>query len=199
MLWVQSVLNEEDEPIPGQSNYSPARSLTAKNLMEQASSTYGDGSRVAVNLVRDYVRAGRLLAEQQVVGAAPSASIVDTFKSSKSNGLLGLGFPLEGSTARRNFVQTLYDEQRVKHASFAIIGPRNDPKLAAQIDKKAVLLPRGVFVVGSVDPKYYTGSIAWCPQQLVTDRLIVALDEIKINGQTAFTKVIRFPTTMPYN
>ena len=41
-------------------------------------------------------------------------------------------------------------------------------------------------MIGSVDPAYYTGSIAWCPQIVSTNRWIVKLDRILINGKVAF-------------
>ena len=106
---------------------------------------------------------------------------------SKANGILGLGFPTDPANGgRRNLVQTLYDMGMVKHPSFALIGPRVDPKLAEKIDKKVIMQPRGTFVIGSVDPAYYTGSIAWCPQIVATNRWIVNLDKILINGKVAF-------------
>lgn len=48
--------------------------------------------------------------------------------------------------------------------------------------------PGGYFVIESVDPKFYTGEIAWCPRcpQLSQDRRIVKLDAVIINGVIAF-------------
>ena len=123
-----------------------------------------------------------------LLGAAPTHGLKVGFQMSKANGILGLGFPTDPvNSGRRNLVQTLYDMGAVKHASFALIGPRVDPKLAEKIDKQVIMQPRGTFVIGSVDPAYYTGSIAWCPQIVATNRWIVKLDKILINGQVAFT------------
>ncbi|KAI9791552.1 MAG: hypothetical protein M1833_001508 [Piccolia ochrophora] len=185
MLWVQSVVNKKDRPIADQSTYYPRKSRTAEDLEQMEKCSYGDGSSVAANLFRDNVGMGSLVAERLIVGAASSSDIKDEFKSDKSNGILGLGFDPQD---RRNLVQTLYDQGQVKHASFSLVGPRNDPKLAKEIDRRAILQPRGTFVLGSLDRKFYTGEIAWCPQakSVSRDRWIVALDRVVINGKQAF-------------
>jgi len=139
------------------------------------------------SLFADEVTAGMLTAEAQTLGAAAIHNIKDAFRSKSSNGLLGLGFLLltadtNADAVLDNIVLTLHKNRRLKYASMSIIGPRNDPKLAAQIDKNAIMQPRGWFVIGSVDPKFYSGSISWCPQ-IVPDRWIVALDQVLINGE----------------
>ena len=182
LLWLQAKVGQSDDNIPEQSMYTPSKSTTAKDLQSQRQMSYGDGARVLCQLFKDSVNAGGLLAEQQLLGAAPEENIRDENRSKKANGLLGLGF----AKNTLNLVETLKAQGRVKHASLSLIGPRNDPKLAAKIDKNLIMQPRGYFVIGSVDPKFYTGEIAWCPQ-LSPDRWIVRLDAVVINGVTAFT------------
>ena len=162
--------------------YVPALLSTTKAHNTQRSISYGDGARVDCSLYSDHVRAGGLLAEEQLLGAAPAHEIRDATKSNKSNGLPGLEFAKKNTL---NLVETLKVQKRVKHASLSLIGPRNDPKLAAKIDGEAIVQPRGYFVIGSVDPKFYSGEIAWCPE-LAMDRWIVKLDAVKINGKTIF-------------
>ena len=162
--------------------YVPHKSSTALDTGDQRQMSYGDGTRVLCNLFKDSVTAGGLLAEKQLVGAAPSDDLQEQNKRKKSNGLLGLGF----AKNTLNLVETLKAQGRVKHASLLLIGPRNDPKLAAKIDKEAIMQPRGYFVIGSVDTRFYTGGISWCPQ-LSPDRWVVKLDAVIINGTTAFT------------
>ena len=132
---MQALLSESDSPVPDQNHYAPSRSLSAQDLRSTSSSSYGDGSSVEVLLFNDAVRVGTLTAERHTIGAAPASGIRDAFKTSKANGILGLGFGLvegdEQIEASRNLVQKLYDLKKLKHASFAIIGPRNNPKLAA--------------------------------------------------------------------
>ena len=182
LLWLQAKVRSEDSGIDDQNMYTPAKSTTATNLQSQRQMSYGDGARILCQLFNDSVSAGGLVADQQLLGAAPEENIRDENRSKKSNGLLGLGF----AKNTLNLVETLKAQGRVKHASLSLIGPRNDPKLASKIDKNIIMQPRGYFVIGSVDPKFYTGDIAWCPQ-ISPDRWIVKLDAVIINGVEAFT------------
>lgn len=182
LLWLQAQVTGASVDISDQSMYKPNNSRTAKDLQSRRSMSYGDGARILCQLFNDSVIAGGMLAEQQLLGAAPEEDIKDENRSKKANGLLGLGF----AKNTLNLVETLKAQRRVKHASLSLIGPRNDPKLAAKIDKETIMQPRGYFVIGSVNPKFYTGEIAWCPQ-LSPDRWIVKLDAVIINGVTAFT------------
>ena len=188
LFWLQAIINEnQDEPVLGQSSYRPFKSLGAVDQAMTDQAKYGDGDTVKVLLYKDRVGVGKMDIGDVLVGAAPSSALKREFALSKANGILGLGFPTDPANYwRRNIVQTLYDLKKVNHPSFALIGPRNDPKLAAKIDKDTVMQPRGTFVIGSVDPAYYTGSIAWCPQIVSSNRWIVKLDKITVNGQTVF-------------
>ncbi|KAL8786296.1 MAG: hypothetical protein Q9213_002891, partial [Squamulea squamosa] len=188
LFWLQAILDDELDPeILGQNTYKPSKSIAAVDLGQSDRAKYGDGDLVNVCLFTDRVNVGKMYIPSAVVGAAPTNGIKVEFQVSKANGLLGLGFPTDPKNAgRRNLVQILYDLKLVKHASFALIGPRVDPKLAAKIDQHTVMQPRGTFVIGSVDPAYYTGSIAWCPQIISTNRWVVNLDQILINGKVAF-------------
>ena len=188
LFWLQSRLDKQsDLAILGQSSYEPDKSTNAVNLLKNDRAKYGDGDVVDVWLYNDTVTVGKLTVPGVLLGAAPSSGIKTSFQMSKANGILGLGFPTDpGNAGRKNLVQSLYDLGLVKHASFALIGPRVDPKLAEKIDKQTIMQPRGTFVIGSVDPAYYTGQIAWCPQIVSTNRWIVKLDKITINGKVAF-------------
>ena len=188
LLWLQSIIDPDlDPPLPGQITYQPARSIAAIDQVRSDQAKYGDGDLVTVALYKDSVTVGKMSIPSALIGAAPTSGIKTGFQMSKANGILGLGFPTDPANAgRRNLVQTLYDMGLVRHASFALIGPRVDPKLAEKIDKKVIMQPRGTFVIGSVDPAYYTGSIAWCPQIVATNRWIVKLDKVIINGKVAF-------------
>lgn len=169
--------------------YRPSESRTSKDLELPTSASYGDGSRVSVSLYCDKIIAGGLTATCQVLGAAPSRKLSTSFKGSKANGIIGLGFGLAGSKTPSypNLVQTLLSENAIKFASFSLIGPRNDPADAAKIDANAIKQPRGFFVIGAVSPDFYTGEIAWCPQTYDSNRWIVKLDAVRINETTAFT------------
>ena len=157
------------------------------DLLKSDRAKYGDGDLVNVWMYNDTVTVGKLTVPSVMFGAAPSQGIKTSFQMSKANGILGLGFPTDRENAgRRNLVQVLYDLKLVNHASFALIGPRVDPKLAEKIDKQVIMQPRGTFVIGSVDPAYYTGQIAWCPQIVSTNRWIVKLDKITINDKIVF-------------
>ena len=178
---------QTDKGALGQNSYQPSKSTAAVDQVQADSAKYGDGDEVNVALYKDQVTVGRMIVPSVLLGAAPTHGIKADFQISKANGLLGLGFPTNPANAsRRNLVQTMYDLKMVKHASFALVGPRVDPKLATEIDKKVVMQPRGTFVIGSVDPAYYTGSIAWCPQIVAKNRWIVKLDKILVNGKIAF-------------
>ena len=139
LLWLQAKVGSGDSGIDDQSMYTPAKSSTAKNLESQRQMSYGDGARILCQLFNDSVSAGGLVAEQQLLGAAPEEDIRDENRSKKSNGLLGLGF----AKNTLNLVETLKAQGRVKHASLSLIGPRNDPKLASKIDKNIIMQPRG--------------------------------------------------------
>ena len=182
LLWLQSVLSpKEDPPIPDQSVYHPARSTTSTSLNDRTTVTYADGSNLIASLYSDTVRIGNLTATSQTLGAAATHEIHDTFRNSKSNGIMGLG-----DFGRKNIVQTLKLQGRIKHASIALVGPRNDPKLADRIDREKILQPRGHLVVGSVDRTFYTGEIAWCSTEFLRnqERWLVKLDEVRINRKT---------------
>ena len=188
LFWLQSRIDLQADPaVLGQTAYEPLKSANAVDLLKNDRAKYGDGDLVDVWLYNDTVTIGKLTAPAVLLGAASSSGLTTSFQMSKANGILGLGFPTDPENAgRRNLVQTLYDLRLVKHASFALIGPRVDPKLAEKIDRQVIMQPRGTFVLGSVDPAYYTGQIAWCPQIISTNRWIVKLDKITINGKVAF-------------
>jgi cathepsin D len=181
LLWLQSALNPSDSTPNGQSVYRPSESTTSKDLHTTTSVTYGDGTSLMASLFTDTITIGGLVAHQQLLGAASTASIRSTFLGGKSNGLLGLSL----TAANKNLVQNLKAQGVIKYASIAVVGPRNDPKLAREIDRKRTLLPRGQLVVGAVDRRFYTGEIAWCP--IVSgERWVVKLDEVRINGRVVF-------------
>ena len=188
LFWLQSVLTpQEDSDIVGQSSYHPDDSLSARDLLLEDKAKYGDGDLVDVALYEDRVNVGKMSINSALIGAAATSRVKMDFAMSKANGILGLGFPTKPENLhRKNLCQMLYEQGMVRHPSFALIGPRVDPKLAEKIDKEVIMQPRGTFVIGSVDPAYYTGSIAWCPQIVSTNRWIVKLDKIVINGQVAF-------------
>ena len=187
LFWLQSRLGDEDTEVLGQSWYEPSTSIAAIDLEKEDKAKYGDGDLVEVYLWQDQVTVGKKVISKAIVGAAPTRGVKMKFQMSKANGILGLGLPTDPANAgRKNLVQIMYEQDMVKHPSFALIGPRVDPKLAEKIDKSVIMQPRGTFVIGSVDPAYYTGSIAWCPQILATNRWVVRLDKILINGQVAF-------------
>ena len=188
LFWLQSRLGDEDIEILGQSWYEPSTSIAATDLGREDKAKYGDGDLVEVYLWQDQVTVGKKIISKAIVGAAPTRGVKMKFQMSKANGLLGLGLPTDPANAgRKNLVQKMYEQGMVMHPSFALIGPRVDPKLAEKIDNKSVIMqPRGIFVIGSVDPAYYTESIAWCPQILATNRWVVRPDKILINGQLAF-------------
>ena len=177
----------------GQTTYDPSKSTNAVDLLKSDRAKYGDGDLVNVWMYNDTVTVGKLTVPSVMFGAAPSQGIKTAFQMSKANGILGLGFPTDRENAgRRNLVQVLYDLRLVNHASFALIGPRVDPKLAEKIDNQVIMQPRGTFVIGSVDPAYYTGQIAWCPQIISTNRWIVKLDKIIINRKVVFENQLAF-------
>lgn len=179
LLWLQAVLSpEQGAPIGEQSVYRPPRSLSQNRHMKVS---YADGASLIASLYTDTVGIGSLTATSQTVGAAAMHDIRDDFRSSKSTGIMGLG-----DFGRKNVVLTLKSQGKMKHASIALIGPRNDPKLADKIDREKTLQPRGHLVVGSVERSFYTGEIAWCPIAYLgsQEMWLVKLDEVRINGKT---------------
>jgi cathepsin D len=184
LLWVQSRLSTDDIVIPDQSQYTPSTSKTAKETPQTQDVNYGDGSQVKATIFTDDVHVETLLAQEQSIGAVSSKNLSTGAVQGKSNGLIGLGFAKEESTG---FVQTLQRQGAIRYASISMVGPRNDPNVAQKIDKEKIMEPRGHLIVGSVDSKFYTGEIAWCPQipnfdSAVRDRWIVKLDAILLNG-----------------
>lgn len=111
----------------GQNTYQPTKSLSARPLARTDKAKYGDGDLVSVELFNDKVQLGKMTIPSALIGAAPSRTLKTGFAMSKANGLLGLGFLTDPRNAkRRDLVQLLYDMKLVKHASFAMIGPRDD-------------------------------------------------------------------------
>lgn len=202
-MWLQSQLSLDDPLIEDQNLYTPTKSRTSRNLQKFRDIRYGDRSHVSASLFEDEVTVGTLTCGNQALGAASTSDIDDKFRSKSSNGILGLGFPLDGadeaaSVDLSNIVLALHASNKVKYASLSIIGPRNDPKTAADIDKNKIMQPRGFFVIGSVDPKFYTGTISWCPQ-LMPDRWIVDLDQVIINDVVVAEKQrVLIDTGTPY-
>ena len=168
--------------------YRPDASQTSSELdWERGVTTYGDGSSVKVSFYTDTVMASVFSAKEQTLGAAVPADLNMRSKLSKSNGLIGLGFGLVGSgiPAHSNFVQTLHNEGMIRYASYAIVGPRNDPEEAARIDEQGIQQPRGTCVIGALETKFYTGEIEWCPC-VEEQRWVIKLDEVKVNGKVLF-------------
>lgn len=181
---MQSHLESSDPTIHDQSQYDPKTSKTSRNTGQTQTVNYGDGSNVHASLYTDDVRIGAFLAQSQYIGAVSSRNLSQSAVAGKSNGLIGLGF---ARVEAQGFVQTLQKQGAIKYASITLVGPRNDPKQAAQIDVTKNLAPRGYLIVGSVDSKFYTGEIAWCPQvpnfdTAVSDRWIVKLDAVLLDG-----------------
>lgn len=177
-------MNSSDPTILDQTQYSPEVSSTAKNTNKNRQVNYGDGSGVQASIFTDNVGVGALVATDQIVGAVGSSDLSKDAIKGKSNGLIGLGFAQEESIG---FIQTLQRQGAIRYASISLVGPRNDPGEAAKIDKTQTMEPRGQLIIGSVDEKYYTGEIAWCPQipdfdQAVLNRWIVKLDAVLLNG-----------------
>ncbi|KAF8247711.1 acid protease [Wilcoxina mikolae CBS 423.85] len=180
LLWLQSLLSPTDTPIPSQPLYTPSLSTTSKNLFSKTSVSYGDGSSLIASLFTDTFLLGGLTASAQVFGAAAEHNIRDSFRGGKSHGILGLGFGGE-----RNIVQTLREQGGIGSALWALVGPRNDPKLAEKIDREKTMQPRGWLLVGEVGREWYTGEISWCPK-VSGERWIVKLDEVRVNGGVVF-------------
>lgn len=130
------------------------------------------------------MQVGTLRALSQPLGAAATHNISGAFLGGASHGILGLG-----DFGRKNLVQTLKSQGQLRHAAIALIGPRNDPKLAEVIDRERTLQPRGSLVLGTVERRFYTGEIAWCPVVFQGGRemWLVRLDEIRVNGHTVAT------------
>lgn len=184
---MQARLADVDPRILDQNQYNPKTSRTSKDIGEIQKVNYGDGDSVQANMYSDNVLIGKLLADNQRVGAVQSTNLSIKATEAKSNGLIGLGFP-PGDTG---LVQTLQKQEAIRYASISLIGPRNDPAKAAEIDAKQVMEPRGHLIVGSVDEKYYTGQIAWCSQiphvdTVVANRWVVKLDSVILNGTKTF-------------
>lgn len=149
MFWLQSQINPELDPeIDGQNAYVLGRSSTAIDQVLTDQVKYGDGDLVAVCLYKDRTFLGKMGIPEALLGAALTSGVKPGFQRSKANGLLGLGFPTKSSNAWcRNLIQTPYDLGKVKDASFALIGPRVDPKPTEKIDQKVIMQPRGTFVI----------------------------------------------------
>lgn len=187
LLWVQAQLSSSDPSIDDQNQYNPTTSKTAQARDQTQRVNYGDGSHVEASLYSDNVIIEKLLAKNQQLGAVSSANLSSNAIQGKSNGLIGLGFPPDDD----NLVQNLQQQGVIKYASITLVGPRNDPKKAGEIDAKAIMEPRGYLIVGSVDPKYYTGDIAWCPRVsdldgMAQNRWVVKLDSVSLNGKVVF-------------
>lgn len=184
MLWVQARLEGNDPSIDDQSQYDPASSRTAKDSRTKKNVNYGDGDSVEASIYSDNVLINKLLANDQQIGAVRSAILSKQATEAKSNGLIGLGFPSDHT----NLVQTLQNDGVIRYASISLVGPRNDPSKAKEIDTKHVMEPRGYLIIGSVHDKYYTGQLAWCPQvpniggMDLSNRWIVELDAVLLNG-----------------
>lgn len=114
LIWLKANVGKADTGIDDQNVYTPAKSFTAKDLQRQRQISYGDGARILCQLFNDSVSAGGLIAEQQLLGAAPEENIRNENRSKRANGLLGLGF----AKNTLNLVETLKVQGRVKHASF---------------------------------------------------------------------------------
>ncbi|KAF8539455.1 aspartic peptidase domain-containing protein [Trichophaea hybrida] len=162
LLWIQSLLSPTDAPISPQPIYIPTLSTTSKNLLSKTSITYGDGSTLIASLFTDTFLLGGLTASAQIFGAAAENNIRDTLRSGKSNGILGLGFGGD-----RNIIQTLRIQGGIGKACLALVGPRNDPKLADKIDRERTVQPRGQVRMGE-------------------ERWIVKLDGVRVNGRVVF-------------
>jgi cathepsin D len=183
-----------DAKIDGQRMYDPQKSETVKYPQEllpskRHSFRYGDGDTLEFYLLQDRIGIGNLIADLQSLGAVPPDGMKPSFRKSKAEGILGLGYPALSTELPEytNLVLTLAKERMLKYASFSLIGPRNDPKLAAEIDKNKITQPRGSFVVGAVEKSFYQGEIAWC-KSLMTERSqwIVKLDQVLINNVVVF-------------
>ena len=187
MLWVQARLDDVDPKIFDQSQYNPKSSRTAKDAQKVQHVSYGDGDAVEADLYSDNVSIETLIANDQQIGAVRSMKLSETAKQGKSNGLIGLGFTSEDV----GLVQTLQRQGAIRYASITLVGPRNNPEKAKEIDAKDIMEPRGYLIIGSVDQKYYTGEIAWCPlisniDSAVPNRWIIKLDAIILNGIKIF-------------
>ncbi|KAK5944855.1 hypothetical protein PMZ80_002057 [Knufia obscura] len=187
LLWIQSQVNQRDAPVEDQSTYIPEHSTTSKNLGKSIDVLYADQSSVTAAVYADEITAGKLTADSQTFGAASTTNIRDAFRKKSSNGIMGLALPVKQDPNLvgidlSNLVLNLYQSRRVKYASMSIVGPRNNPKNAERIDKERQMQPRGYFIVGSVDPKFYTGHISWLPRQDV-NRWIIELNEVIVNDQ----------------
>ncbi|KAA8913587.1 aspartic peptidase domain-containing protein [Sphaerosporella brunnea] len=183
LLWVQSLLSPADTPPQNQPIYTPHLSRTSKDLAQTTVVTYGDGSSLLAHLYQDTVTLGEVSATSALLGAAPTHLLRRGLLGSKSGGLFGL------SLSPRNLVKTLRSQGAIASATISLVGPRNDPKLAREIDRNRTLAPRGQLVLGDLDRSFYTGEIAWCDLAAVAagDRWIVPLDAVRVNGATILT------------
>lgn len=188
LLWLQAMLTDSDPSVRDQNMYRPFASTTSTATGEAQTVNYMDKARVNTTLYQDTVRVGKLTGTNQIVGAAPLRNLASVMKGSKANGMIGLGFPDAQHADRKNLVQSLQSSRQLKYASFSLIGPRVNPADAIVIDKKKIMQPRGHLVIGSVDRSFYTGEIAWCPVVAeASNRWLVTLDEVRINGVTKLT------------
>lgn len=170
--------------------YVPKESTTSDPQDDSKVVTYGDNARVKARLYSDTIVVGGLTGTEQTVGAVPVEELGSAMKASKANGLIGLGLQRKNDNdpPAPNLVESLQSEDKLKYASFSLIGPRVKPEDAKRIDQEHVMQPRGWFVIGSVDNKFYTGDIAWCPTLPNVDRWVVELDAVIFNDEVKFTK-----------
>lgn len=186
VLWIQTKFSDEDNPPAGQYIHDIYRSETASSHdYPPYTCTYADQTRVDIEWWSEHFRVGSLVAEDQLFGAAAYGRLSKQLLNRQSQGLMGLASwtrAAKGVPEHDNLVVTLAKQRSIKYASFSLVGPRNDPAQARDIDANKTMRPRGYLILGSLDRKYYSGEIAWCPRlQNGRHQWMVQLDEVWVN------------------
>lgn len=86
---------------------------------------------------------------------------------------------------RANIIQCL--EGQIFRTVLTLIGPKFNPKLADEVEKRGDNQGRGFLAIGELSRDFFRGEMAWCPN-LVPDKWVVELDKVIINGQELPTR-----------
>ncbi|KAL3422072.1 eukaryotic aspartyl protease [Phlyctema vagabunda] len=193
ILWVHAQCSDADTPPLSKRVFDVSK--TAEYMgVQPYSCKYADHTEVEVEWYKDDFNLGSLVASSQVFGAAPYGSLSQRVKESQSQGLIGLAnwTPRISAPKHDNLVVNLARQGRIKFASFALVGPRNNP-VQAQADTNKTTRPRGRLIIGAVSRKWYSGEIAWCPWlKEEYHQWVVELDEVWINDYKIAEKQLAF-------
>ncbi|CEJ55975.1 hypothetical protein PMG11_02202 [Penicillium brasilianum] len=185
VLWLRSRLHPDEElkplDLPALDVFLESINEVTPRPLQPYKLSYGSGSQVELKMHTAPITLGNLSVEQ-MFGAVPFRRLSPTMPS----GILGLGFSVPDSPLPHhvNLVLQMHKAGLVKHASFAMIGPRSEPASNPLVRREGERTHRGWFVLGALDDKYHRG-ITWCPIQTQNGehrKWVVPLRKVIVNG-----------------